>query len=283
VTVRRPLLGLLLALAVVVPARAGLAPEAATAGPASGGTVGRTETVTLPLEHAGDARSYSLHVPAGLRGEVPVVVALHGANQTSQRMRDYSELERLADEEGFVVAFGEAVAGTWDADGCCRASANDLAYLDAVLADLRDPARLGAEVDDDRVFLTGFSNGGMMALRYACERPGVVAAVATVSAAHVSSCTPTSPVSVLDVHGEIDGVVRLRGGRNTTFAADFPAVRTSLQPFRDAGGQVRVRVVPGVGHGWMASDTMYYDATGAVWAWLRDHPRQQRRPASSMD
>lgn len=275
---RRPVLGLLLGLIVLASARAGFAPESATASgaPLDVGLPGYTATVTLPLEHAGEARSFVLHVPDGLLGPAPVVIALHGANQTAAKMRDYTRLEELADDQGFVVAFGSGVAGTWNAGGCCRPKANDMAYLDALLAHVTDPVRSRTVIDPRRVFLTGFSNGGMMALRYACERSDVVAAVAAVGATVVSPCAPHSPVAVLDVHGEIDRVVPLAGGRNAAFLVDFPAVRPALRPFKAYGDDVRVRVVPGVGHGWMTPETMYYDATAAVWDWLRDHPRQRR-------
>lgn len=282
---RRPVLGLLLGLIVLASARAGFAPETATASgsPLGVGLPGYTATVTLPVEHDGEARSFLLHVPDGLLGPAPLVVALHGANQTASKMRDYTKLEQLAEEQGFVVAFGSGVQGTWNAGGCCRPKADDVAYLDAVLAHVTDPVRARVAVDARRVFLTGFSNGGMMALRYACERSDVVAAVAAVSATVVAPCAPGSPVAVLDVHGEIDAVVPLAGGRNKAFAVDFPAVRPALQPFRDLGRDVRVRVVPGVGHGWMTRDTMYYDATAAVWDWLRDHPQPERREVPVAD
>jgi polyhydroxybutyrate depolymerase len=271
--VSRPLLGLLLVLAVVVPARIGFAPEAATASASTPGLPGHTTTVTLPVQHAGEHRSYVLHVPDGLLGPVPLVVALHGANQTAARMREYSQLERLAEEQGFALAFGMGHAGTWNAGACCRPKANDVAYLDAVLDHATDPLRSGLLVDRDRVFLTGFSNGGMMALRYACTRADRVAAVAVVAATVVSPCDPETPVAVLDVHGEVDRVVPLAGGRNSTFAVDFPAVRPALQPFRALSPEVRVRVVPGVGHAWMTYGAEGYDVSDAVWNWLRDHPR----------
>ena len=270
---RRPLVGLLLAAAVVVPARIGFAPEAATASAATPGVPGYTATVTLPVQHAGEHRSYLLHVPDGLLGPAPLVVALHGAHQTAAHMAGYSRLTELADQEGFVLAYGMGLSGTWNAGTCCKPRANDVAYLDSLLAHATDPLRSRVVIDPDRVFLTGYSNGGMMALRYACSRADRVAAVAVVAATLVAPCEPGSRVAVLDVHGEVDTVVPVKGGRNDTFRVHFPAVRPALQPFRDRQSEVRVRVVAGTGHDWMSDDSVGYDASRAVWDWLRDHPR----------
>ena len=113
----------------------------------------------------------------------------------------------------------------------------------------------------------------MMALRYACERSAVVSAVAVVAGTVVAPCAPAAPVAVLALHGTADRTVPLAGGRNERLAADFPAVSTSLQPFRAADGEVSVVPVAGAGHGWMRLGPQGVDATAAVWDWLRDHPR----------
>jgi poly(3-hydroxybutyrate) depolymerase len=223
-------------------------------------TAASTTTVTTSQTYEGRPRSFVLHVPGGLLAPAPLVVALHAHSQTTDSIRAYSELERLADQEGFVVAFPSGVAGSWNAGGCCGPSqADDVAFLDEVIA----LARTRAAIDEDRIGFTGSSNGAFMALHYACERSDTAASVAVVSGAYVSACAPADPVPVLALHGQLDSVVPLAGGRNEALDVAFPPVQASLAPFRD----VEVRVVPGVGHTWMA------DASRQVWEWIRDHPR----------
>lgn len=234
---------------------------------------GSTTTVPTTTTYDGQLRHVVLHVPDGLLAPAPLVVALHAHSQTTATIRSYSRLERLADEQGFVVAFPSGGGGSWNAGACCapgaREQTDDVAFLDEVLT----IARARARIDPDRVYLTGGSNGAMMAMRYACERADQVAAVAVVSASLVAPCAPTSPVSVLVLHGEKDGVVPLTGGPNPRLDVVFPPVDSSLNPFRAAGGDVRLEVVAGVGHVWMTRDQHGVDATSAVWSWLRDHPR----------
>lgn len=233
-------------------------------------------TTELPTTHSyqGAGRHVVVHVPDGLLAPAPLVIALHAHSQEPKTIRAYSHFEQLADEQGFVVAFPEGAAGSWNAGACCfpasRDQLDDVAFLDEVLTLVRTKAL----IDPDRVFVTGGSNGAMMALRYACERPDVVAAVAVVAGPLIAErCAPATSVDVLVLHGARDTVVPLKGGRNGFLGVTFPPVDASLEPFRKAGGDVRLQVVPRAGHDWMTRDRHGVDATSAVWAWLRDHPR----------
>lgn len=283
---RRPLLvaaGAALALLAAVPTSL----SAATAGPpliqaASATAIDTTQriarpgrTVTLPTTHTykGQRRHVVVHVPDGLLGPAPLVVALHAHSQEPKAIRAYSRLEELADRQGFVVAFPEGAAGSWNAGACCLPSSkderDDVAFLDEVLSLVRTQAI----IDPDRVSLTGGSNGAMMALRYACERPDVVASVAVVAGPLVAPCAVKRPVPVLVLHGARDTVVPLKGGRNASLGVTFPPVDRSLEPFRKAKGEVRLQVVPRAGHDWMTREEHGVDATLAAWIWMRDHPR----------
>ena len=243
-------------------------PVAAAVGPA------RTERIETTGRYQGD---FLLHVPDGLLEPAPLVVALHALAQEPETMQAYSRLEQLADEQGFVVAFPRGQAGTWNAGGCCAARtgkptgkpADDVAFLDEVLASIA--ARV--PIDPDRIAMVGGSNGAMMALRYACERPGVLASVGMVSGGYVATCTPRSPVAVLALHGANDTVIPLTGGRNALLGVTFPALDRALEPFRRAGGEVVLQVVAASGHEWMTLDRNGVDASRALWDFIRDHPR----------
>lgn len=257
-------------LAAAVPAQDVMATERAAVAPVLPLDVAGS-TTTVPTADPG--RPYVLHVPDGLLAPAPLVIALHAHSQKPAAIRAYSRLERLADEQGFVVAFPTGGDGSWNAGACCfpgnEKATDDVAHLDAVLLSITSRVA----IDPNRIAVVGGSNGGMMALRYACERPLVVAAVAVVSGTYVAPCTPSAPVPVLALHGAKDNVVPLAGGPNPALRATFPPVSASLEPFRRAGGEVVLRVLPTAGHTWMTRDEHGLDATRAVWDFVRDHPR----------
>ncbi len=255
---RRTAVLVLLLLAVVAPARAGFAPEARSPALPAVGLPGSTSTVAV------GERSFVLHVPDGLLGPAPLLVVLHGYAKDAASMRRLTGFEALADRDGFVVAFGSAVNGSWNAGTCCgrsRAlSVDDVGYLDGVVRESARRVRLDAR----RLGITGFSNGAMMALRYACDRPLVVSTVAVVAGTVVTPCAPAVPVAALDLHGSGDTTVPLAGGFNRQFGVQLPAVRPAMRAY---GPEATVTVTDGAGHGWLPT------SSEAVWDWVRDHPR----------
>jgi polyhydroxybutyrate depolymerase len=181
---------------------------------AEGGTVERSLTV-------GDAeRSYRVHVPAGQEGRsLPVVIALHGGGGSGSAMEAYSGLSERADEDGFVVVYPDGSGRlrdrllTWNAHNCCGYAAehdvDDVAFVDALITEV------GREFGTDprRVYVTGHSNGGMLAYRLGCELSERIAAIAPVAGAlNTDTCRPARPVPVVIFHGTADRNVPYEGG-----------------------------------------------------------------------
>lgn len=167
------------------------------------------------------ARPYAMHVPARHDERAPLVVLLHGFGGDHAEIAGAFGAEALADEHGFYLALPDGTrdpsgARFWNAsDACCNfhdLAVDDVAYLDAIL----DDAVARYPIDPTRMYVAGFSNGGFMAHRYACERAARVAAVASFSGdpwKDASLCKPGVPVSVLAVHGDADEVVPYGGAR----------------------------------------------------------------------
>jgi polyhydroxybutyrate depolymerase len=161
-------------------------------------------------------------VPEGYHGQhpIPLVVLLHGYSSNGSTQSAYFRLGAEAERSGFLLAYPNGTRDLtgnrfWNAtDACCDfygRGVDDVAYLDAVL----DEISAKYPVDPARIFLAGHSNGAFMAHRYACDRPGRVAAIVTLAGmqwADAGRCAAGSPVSVLHVHGRNDGTIRYQGG-----------------------------------------------------------------------
>ncbi|MEU5691758.1 PHB depolymerase family esterase [Actinosynnema sp. NPDC020468] len=165
----------------------------------------------------GIERTYRVHVPAGASGRLPVVVLLHGGGGDGEQVARQTGMSAAADRAGFAVVYPDGTGRTallsWNAGRCCayaqREHVDDVAFLSTVL----DEVLAGYPVDPTRVFVTGMSNGAMMAYRLGCERSDRIAAIAPVSGAlNVDPCTPTRPLSVLAIHGTADEAVPYQGG-----------------------------------------------------------------------
>jgi polyhydroxybutyrate depolymerase len=177
------------------------------------------------LEHAGRERSYRLHVPPGVRGPLPLVLAFHGGGGNAAGFQRYAGLDALADRDVFLVAYPngsnrwfDARLLTWNAGGCCGfamdAGVDDVGFALAVIDDV---AR-AAPVDRARVYATGHSNGAMMAYRLAAEAAERVAAIAPVAGAMtLAGFRPARPVPVLHVHSVDDPRALYAGGDTESF------------------------------------------------------------------
>ena len=77
-----------------------------------------------------------------------------------------------------------------------------------------DQIALKASVDASRIYATGLSEGGFMAMRVGCAMADRVAAVAPVAAAMPKAmiCLPSRPVPVIMINGTSDPVVPHGGG-----------------------------------------------------------------------
>ncbi|HSO49034.1 MAG TPA: PHB depolymerase family esterase, partial [Acidimicrobiia bacterium] len=174
-------------------------------------------------------RPASIDVPAGYDPAVPVplLVVLASFGTPGAEELTYTGLGDLVAEEGILVVAPDGSLNDdgehfWNAtDACCAdvgSDVDDVAYLGSLIEEI------SAEwnVDPARVFAFGHSNGGFMAYRLACDRADLGAAVVSVAGVTWSdptACDPSHAVSVLQIHGTDDEVVRYEGGR---FAVPYP-------------------------------------------------------------
>lgn len=202
------------------------------------------------LEVGGLMRSYQTYVPSGLSQGAPLVVVMHGSGEGPQGIRTGTgyAFERLADQHGFAVAYPKSYASDWN--DCSRIGDKELA---GVIAD--DTAYLSTMVDKlvgelginpARVFATGVSNGGSMAMRLALEQPNryraVAAVVANVPALQNFQCKPAAQAtSVMIMNGTEDPLVPYEGGEINLLGLFYkggPIIssRASAQYFADWAG-----------------------------------------------
>jgi polyhydroxybutyrate depolymerase len=185
------------------------------------GSPERPALLVLPRNHDGTPR--------------PLIVLLHGYGETPSFLNDYLGLEKLTRARDTYLLLPESGmdsvgAPFWNAtDACCDFDASrvdDVAALSRVI----DATLAAVAVDRKRIYLAGHSNGGFMAYRMACEQSARFAAIAVFAGADFLSpttCVPTSPISVLHLHGDADRIVPYSGG-------SVPSLLRRLPPFPGA-------------------------------------------------
>jgi polyhydroxybutyrate depolymerase len=163
------------------------------------------------LESGGLSRTFHLYRPNTQSGAMPLVVVLHGGfGDGAQAERAY-HWDAEADKGHFLVAYPDGHDRAWNAGSCCgqpqRADVDDVGFITGMVATIEQEA----PIDTGRVYLTGMSNGAMMALRLACQTD-TFAAIAPVAGTLLTDCSHARPISVLQIHGTADDRVPYDGG-----------------------------------------------------------------------
>jgi polyhydroxybutyrate depolymerase len=169
-----------------------------------------------------DGRDVNVFVPASYNGSVPValVVDMHGFTSNNTSQQNVSGWDDLTSAQNFIVAYPQGVSNSWNAQGqCCGSStANDVQFIRNAVANIRS----SANIDANRIYATGLSNGGSMTHTLACQAADLFAAASAVSfglsggsgtiPTIVAACNPSVAIPVVHFHGTADGTVDYNGG-----------------------------------------------------------------------
>lgn len=229
-----------------------------------------------------EQRRYVIHLPSGYEEDrpLPVVVMMDGRGGTPWTAMKSTGWSATADAEHFIVVYPEALRvdpsgpqhfmdnpQMWKTE----AGSEDVAFLLAVIDDVH--ARF--KTDPARVYMAGFSNGAVMAFRFALEHPDRIAAIGPV-AAHfrMRDAALRRPVPMIYFFGKQDPLSPFDGGTVTMpwgavetrpAVAETPARwaalmglggPSSIEEIQDGvtitryGGYVEFYAIDGLGHVW---------------------------------
>jgi polyhydroxybutyrate depolymerase len=153
---------------------------------------------------------------------MPLVIVLHGrgANGESMMLLTRKGFNRLADKDCFMVAYPDGIEMNWN-DGRRDEESKDRAHTENIddvgfISVLIDTIIKENNADPRRVYVTGISNGAIMAYRLACELSPKISAIAPVDGnipvTLFPECSPLEPVSVLAINNTHDPLVPFEGG-----------------------------------------------------------------------
>ena len=190
----------------------------------------------------GQIRMYRAYRPARLTRFAPLVVMFHGGLGSAALAERAYGWDALADREGFVVLYPDAIGAAWNVGGGCCGLApaqgvDDVAFVKAAI----DNLSTRVSIDPSRMYAAGMSAGGMMAYRMACETT-LFAAIGPVAATQAGDCPNPAPTSILHVHGTADDTVPYLGAVGSGIAqidgVAIPVLHAAWRGYGRCGGDV---------------------------------------------
>lgn len=177
-------------------------------------------TVVDSIFTGGIYRTYRLYVPAIYNGSSarPLILNMHGYTSNATVQQAYSNFMPIADTANFLMVYPQGTTYNgqpfWNA-GISSTLVDDISFL----SNLIDSLSLQYNINANRIYATGMSNGGFMSHTLACELSNRIAAIASVTGSIFTTqfggnCHPTRPVPVMQISGTADGTVPYVG--NTT-------------------------------------------------------------------
>ncbi|MBL7782517.1 MAG: T9SS type A sorting domain-containing protein [Saprospiraceae bacterium] len=169
------------------------------------------------IQSGGLTREYRLYQPAAYTGNtaVPLVINMHGYGSNNLEQEFYGDFRGIADTANFLIVHPN---GTFDNQGerfwntfGNGATVDDVGFI----RNLIDTLSATWNIDPERIYATGMSNGGFMSYSLACELNERIAAIASVTGSmspfKLAACSPQHPVPVMEIHGTADNVVPYNG------------------------------------------------------------------------
>ncbi len=172
---------------------------------------------TGSIDFDGRLRNYMVYLPNNYTGSTtfPLVIYLHSYGWNAQQGMNYTQLNQVADDSDFIVVYPSGVpnwnSGIGDNPGWSTPNVDDVGFIDALI----DTMSNNYSIDLERIYACGYSNGGMMAYKLACQLSHRIAAIASVggciSTSTAESSNPVRTIPVLQIHGTSDPWVPING------------------------------------------------------------------------
>lgn len=167
----------------------------------------------------GIERYYIVYVPEKYNADLPVPLMFnfHGFTMSANDQMTLCDMRSIADTAGFILVYPQGTlffgAPHWNVGSWTSAStADDIGFTTAMI----DTISSEYNINLDRVYSSGFSNGGYFSFELACKLSDRIAAIGTVggtmSNETYDACDPEHPIPVVTIHGTIDGTVSYDGG-----------------------------------------------------------------------
>jgi len=156
------------------------------------------------------SRTIYVYAPQDIKENRPLLISCHGMGQTPSYQANQTRWEDKADAENFVVVYPQGIGNAWS-----LGSADEDNFISSII----DEMSKRYKIDLSRVYLSGFSMGGMLTHFSIHNLADKIAAFAPVSGYPIDgenfNYTSTRKVPIMHTNGDGDDVVHFEEWKGT--------------------------------------------------------------------
>ena len=218
-----------------------------------------SNTNAQTIVHDGINREYVLYIPNSYDGTsaVPVLFNFHGFGDNASDYMNNADMRAVAESDTFILVYpqGSCSDGSshWNpcpTGGDNKSTADDVGFVESMISEISSQYN----VDMERIYAAGYSNGGMMAYGLANYKSDLIAAVASVSGAMLDCIGSTShPMPVVHLHGTSDGVLPYNG------SSDWSSAQSTLDHWINFNNTITTPTASSDNSGGMTIEHFVYD------------------------
>ena len=162
------------------------------------------------LSHDGYNRSYYVAYPDNIDEFAPLIINMHGYGGNAAGQISYTQMNQYAHDQGMAVVYPQGLNNSWNVYTYWdNNSYDDVGFI----SDMIDAIASDFDIDLDRVYACGMSNGGYMTYRLACDLSDKIAAFGSVTGNFMltnsaGDCVDQNrEIPIIHFHGTADQIV----------------------------------------------------------------------------
>jgi len=159
----------------------------------------------------GKKREYYLSLPEDTSKPFPLIINFHGFLSHAIEQQEFSQMDNYAHLNGVGVIYPEGINKSWNIGKDMMSEENDIGFVNALI----DSVTSKYNIDSDRIYVCGFSNGGEFTYELMCELSNKIAAFGSVGGNFIinekRSCNINREIPLIHIHGTKDRLAKYNG------------------------------------------------------------------------